>query len=234
MITVSDKNLKRFERMLGDMRDTSVKFAQRNTLNDIAFDARKNAVENIKKDFVNRNTFTQRQLRVERARYTGDSAELGHLQEYMEKQENSGKGAKYIPSPASAGQSNKARKRTKSIRKANYMNAIGRAYKVKKIAGSLKEQNISYLKQAKEAGAKTVILNKGNGRGIGLYRVMGSKRKPKSRLLYTLLKANVPIKKHPWMQPAADKTMNQKAKNLYFNRLRQELKRLEAKARLTT
>lgn len=46
--------------------------ATRNTLNTVAFLSRKNSISNINQNFIIRNTFTQRQIQVERVKENRD------------------------------------------------------------------------------------------------------------------------------------------------------------------
>jgi len=228
MITVDMAQAKKLEKILGQVRDRSVPFAQRNALNDTAFEARKQSVAGVRSDFVNRNTWTERSIRVERARTHRDSAVLGSTEGYMAKQEFGGKGKAYVPTPAAAGESNTARVRRRPVRQTNWINRIKvakRRYQGLKGRGMTQAQaNIIALSDAKARGIKHVIMHKGRGR-LGLYQVMGTKRKPRSRLLYSLRPGAVTIKPKPWLIPVALQVQQKLGPNFYFSRLRQELRR---------
>lgn len=222
-IDIDLSQAKRLERILAGIRQRSVGFAIKNTLNDLAFSARRNIIAKIDHDFVNRNTWTKRSIKVERARYTGEFSEVGSTEKYMAKQEFGGTGEKYVANPNASGENSRARVRRKPIRQSNWINKLTTA-RVKRTDGNLREKNISSLKQAKEQGQKYVILDRGGGRR-GLYRVLGTKKAPRSKLLYTLRNAPVKIKKHATIGPVAEETQRKEVGTMYFLRLRQELAR---------
>jgi len=228
MITVDMKQAKKLEKLLGQVRDKSIPYAQRNAINDTAFEARKQSVSGVRSEFVNRNTWTAKSIRVDRARTPRDSAVLGSTEDYMAKQEFGGKGKAYVPAPAAAGESNSARVRRRPVRQANWINRIQvakRRYQDLKGRGMTQAQaNIIALSEAKAKGLKHVIMHKGRGR-LGLYQVMGTKRKPRSRLLYSLRSGAVTIKPKPWLIPTALHVQEKMAPTFYFARLRQELRR---------
>ena len=224
MITVDMAQAKKLEKILGQVRDKSVPFAQRNALNDTAFEGRKQSVAGVRSDFVNRNTWTERSIRVERARTPRDSAVLGSTEGYMAKQEFGGKGKAYVPAPAAAGESNTSRVRRRPVRQTNWINRIKVAKKRYGGAASQAQANVIALSEAKARGFKHVIMHKGRGR-LGLYQVMGTKRKPRSRLLYSLRSGAVTIKPKPWLIPVALQVQQKSAPSFYFARLRQELSR---------
>lgn len=214
---------KRLERILAGIRQRSVGFAIRNTLNDLAFVARRNLVEKIDHDFVNRNTWTKRSIRVERARYTGDHSEVGSTEEYMAKQEFGGRGEKYIATGNASGEGGRVRVRERAVRAANRINKLQSA-KLPPIPGTKRRQGYVHLLMAHRRGMKYVVLENEQGQR-GLYRVLGTKQKPKSKLLYMLRKSPVEIKRHQWLQPTTERVQREQVGTLYFVRLRQELAR---------
>lgn len=224
MITVDMTQAKKLEKILGQVRDKSVPYAQRNALNDTAFEARKQSVAGVRSDFVNRNTWTARSIRVDRARTPRDSAVLGSTEEYMAKQEFGGKGKAYVPSPNASGESSHARVRRRPVRQTNWINRIKVAKQRYGGEANQAQANIVALSEAKSHGIRHVIMHKGRGR-LGLYQVMGTKRKPRSRLLYSLRSGAVTIKPKPWLIPTALQVQQKTAPTFYFARLRQELAR---------
>lgn len=93
--TIVLKGIKSFEKVVEDVKKTQLKAAV-NTVNRVAFTARKNAISNIEKNFTLRNTFTTRNIIVTPAQksarlddiraYTGATEKA----EYMARQETGG------------------------------------------------------------------------------------------------------------------------------------------------
>lgn len=222
-ISIDMSQAKRLERILENVRDRAIGFAVKNTLNDLAFEARRNLVQKIDKDFVNRNTWTKRSIRVTRANYVGAGAEVGSIEKYMAKQEFGGKGEKYIATGNASGEGGRVKVRQRAVRQANWINKLQSA-KLPPISGTPRRQGYVHLLMAHRRGLKYVVLENEEGQK-GLYRVLGTKKKPRSKLLYMLERNRVPIKKHEWLKPTTQQTQKDKASTFYFIRLRQELNR---------
>ena len=214
---------KKLERILADMRAKAVPFAQRNTINDMAFDASRQAKAGIKSQFVNRSTWTQRSIRVERARTTSDYAEVGSTEAYMLKQERGGTGEKYNPTGNTTGESPRVRVRRKAVRPSMWINKLN-ATRGRGRFQTRAQANVAALKEAKASGQRFVVMDRGGGRR-GLYRVLGTKKKPKSRLLYRLRNTPNVIKPKPWLAPATQQAQG-KGPSYYFANMRKEIRRL--------
>lgn len=222
-IDIDLSQAKRLERILAGIRQRSVGFAIKNTLNDLAFLARRNLVDKIDHDFTNRNTWTKRSIRVERARYTGDFSEVGSTEDYMSKQEFGGRGEKYIATGNASGEGGRVKVRQRAVRASNWINKLS-ARKFPEVSGSRQRKRVAALHMAKRENQKYVVLENDQG-DRGLYRVLGTKKRPKSKLLYMLRKSPVQIKKHQWLQPTTERVQREQVGTLYFLRLRQELAR---------
>lgn len=223
MINVNLEQARRLERILAGIRTRSVDFALKNTMNDLAFAARRNVIEKIDHDFVNRNTWTKRSIRVERARYVGQGAELGSTEDYMAKQEMGGRGEKYIATGNASGEGGRVRVRQRAVRANNWINKLG-VRTFPEVSGSRQRKRTATLHMARRENQKYVVLENDEGQR-GLYRVLGTKKRPKTKLIYMLRKSPVQIKKHKWLQPTSERTQREQVASLYFARLRQELAR---------
>lgn len=232
MISVDMKQAKRLEKVLGDIRSRAVPFAQRNTINDMAFDAMRGARNNVRSDFINRNTWTARTISTNKARRPGDYAEVGSSESYMKKQELGGTGEKYEPTGNATGESPRVSPRRRVVRRSNWINTLqvhrskfsifkGKRGKI----SNRRESNIAALKDAKESGMRHVILDRGYGR-VGIYRVMGTRKKPKSKLLYRIRRHANKIKKDPWLEPASS-VASKMGPTYYFAQMRKELARIK-------
>lgn len=200
MYRLNVKGSREFEASLLVMRRKAWPHATRDAVNESAFVGRKLWVKEVKDSFVNRNPFTVRSLRVEKARGTlivEQHAVLGSVADYMDEQEDGetktsrGKGVA-IPTAAAAGQ--QGRVRTKVIQRRYALKAIQLHQAV---SGSRERKNAAAIAQAVRGGRRVAFLDKGDRRGI--VRVMGSKKKPRVRVLYDL--------SHPSVRRAAEPTL---------------------------
>lgn len=227
MIEIDLKRVGVLQNKLKDLNAKGIPFAQRNTINDMAFKTQQTARETIKRDFVSRNTWTARSVRVDRAKGAGDSAVVGSTERYMAEQEHGHRGGPtHIPRPAAAGQSNKSKVRTKVVRKNNRINALNAyasaAKRLNSKAGQ-KAKNMATVKEAKAEGRKYVLQIRGAKKAI--YQVFGTKRKPRTRMIQDLSRKVRVVPKHPWLAPSS-RAVQQTAPRLYAMRLREQLARL--------
>lgn len=194
-------------------------FAQRNTVNALAFETNKQARENIKKKFTLRNKFTERSILVERARRTGDAAIVGSTQEYMLSQEFGGRTKD--PTIATAYSAGQTGARTKMPRKANKMRNIklpGQRVK----AYSKRQRNMMAVKAAKANGDKFVFIDTGRKKFIA--RVVGTKRKPQIKMVQDMSRRTTPIPRTPWLEPATDRAVR-KREAMWRDAMRYQLRR---------
>tara|TARA_R100000541_G_C1896282_1_gene83896 strand:- start:99 stop:779 length:681 start_codon:yes stop_codon:yes gene_type:complete len=224
MIEFDTRELHRLEENLRRLNAKGVHFAERNTINDQAFATQTEARAAIRSEFVNRNRWTERSVQVDRARSLSDSAEVGSTERYMAHQEfgHTKMENTHIATPAASGESPRARTRRRPVRRANRMTSI--TLKRQQRAGmSRKQQNIVAVKEAKETGRKFVFLQRGQERGI--YKVFGTKRKPKTRKIQDLSRRVAVIPRNPWLMPSTT-TVVAASHRFYFKHLQQQLDRL--------
>ena len=90
MISINDKELKRYERDLKTFASRAYPFATRQTVNAAAFKAQGFARENVSRDMVERNRFTRQSVQVDKAgtlNVRRQAARVGSIAPYMELQE---------------------------------------------------------------------------------------------------------------------------------------------------
>lgn len=189
---------------LKTFRARALPFAIRNSLNRSAFHAREEWQSEIRNSFVNRNQYTERSIRVERAEGrdpSGMVARVGSITTYLGDQERGavvrGRGKhKPIPSAVAAGQAPGA-KRTKLVRAANKLSAlqVQRAPKGR----DRKQRNAIALSMAKRRGQRAVLLERPSG-GKAIYKLMGGRKKVRTRLLWDLSRSSVTVKPEPTLQ----------------------------------
>ncbi|BAV81102.1 hypothetical protein [Vibrio phage CKB-S1] len=225
MFEIDSKQLKQMADRLEAVADKGVMFAQRNTVNDYAFRTAATAKQNIRDEFINRNTWTQRSVKVDRATRFADGSEVGSTEGYMRDQELGARTPKplNVPTPAASGESVRADKRLRPVRKANRMANISLKRRSRRMGGlTRKQQNIASVRQAADEGRKYVYLDRGRKKGI--FRLYGGKRRPRVRLVQDLSRNVRVVPKHPWLAPASDDTMKH-AGPMYYHRLAQQLRR---------
>lgn len=204
-LSVDVRQLQKLERHLQTYASKALPYAVRNGLNAQAFEARKEWVGQLGKDFTLRNTFTARSIRVVKstARRTISSMEsrVGSGLAYMAQQESGftrskrGKHGVPIPTTGASGQA-KGGKRTRSIRRKNYLTNLSVAARVG--GGRQRRNAVAIVMAAKTGGVAYLDL----GRRKGLFRVEGRKKGMSIRMLYDLSKASTTTKAHPTMHRA--------------------------------
>ena len=232
MFKINDDKIKQFEADLDRMNHKAIPFATRNTVNTSAFRAQAIAREGVKSDMTLRNRFTVQSIQVEQTRslhITRQAATVGSTAGYMEDQEfgsiktKKGKEGVPIATSYSAGQGQGVQPRTRLPRKGNKLASI-QLRKRQKGKGSRKSVNAAIIKGAAASGHKFVFLDLGRTKGI--FRVVGSKRKPKIRMVHDMSRTSVVIPRNPWLSPAVDKT-RPLVPEIYRDSLLFQLKRLK-------
>jgi hypothetical protein len=219
MMTINTDQVERLRRNLGDMQ---IRYAERNTLNGQAFETQKNARATVQRGMVNRNDWTRRSIRVETAQSLRDSAMTGSTERYMAHQEFG-----YVDSvhtsmatPAASGEAPRSRVRRRPVRRKNRMSAINLGARVTGMSRA--QRNIVALKQAKEDGRKFVFLDRGRTKGI--YRVMGTVRKPKSRMVQNLSRTVAITPRNPWLRPSS--VTPERTRAIFFEQMRRQVRHL--------
>ena len=206
----------------------AIQFAERNTINDMAFATRRNAIGIIRDKMVLRNKWTEGSIRVKMARRTSDPASVGSFQDYMRDQEFGGttvrKGQKgvAIPTAYSSGGGQTAIPRRRLPRAHNKLSRIKLRNNGRK--GATKAQrNLIAVRQAIKSGRREVYMDTGRSQFIA--RVTGGKRSPRVRMLYNLTRRSTPIPKNPWLTPATNRAVRGR-EDFYAKHMRLQMKRL--------
>lgn len=210
MLDVDQKQVKEYEQDLKTFARSAFPHATKATLNKAAFETQKRSRMNIRWNMTTRNRFTEQSVQVEMAKgMTVDSqkAVVGSTADYLYDQEFGatvrGKGAsKAIPTAYSAGQADGTRPRSKLPRKPNQMQSI--QLKRRAAGQNVWQRNRIAIQLAAESGSKFVYLEMGRSKGI--FRVLGGKRKPRIRMVWSLSRRSVVVPKNPWLGPATDDT----------------------------
>lgn len=206
MIDVDLSEFERFERALRLFASKGVPHAARQGLNDGAFILRREWQEQIRKAFTLRNQYTERGVRVDKARGTNLrqlEAEVGHIAPYMAIQETGGvdkADRKYKPiATRHARRGGSDEKQVKAGARLGRINV----YRNKVSGGGRRRRNIAAMRAAKKRGEKHVLLGRRRG-GVGMFRLMGTMKKLRTKMLYDLSRRSVQIKPEPTLQRALE------------------------------
>lgn len=231
MIKIDVKDLKKMEADLKNFASRALPFATKNTVNQAAFTAMREAKQGVREDMTTRNRFTEQSIRVKQTKtlaISRQAATVGSVADYMEDQEfgatktKTGKEGVAIPTSYSAGQGRGVKPRTRLPRKPNKMENI-RLKQRSKGGVSRKQHNLVAIKGAAAGGNKYVFLDLGRRKGI--FRVNGGKKNPKIQMVHDLTSQAVTIPRNPWLKPAVDRT-KPKISEIYKDSLRFQLRRL--------
>lgn len=210
MISIEVEGAEKARDDLEKARKTALPYAMRDTVNTAAFQLRREWGHKISETFTTRNTYTAgRALVVEKASGTDASkmfAVVGSEADYQGKQEKGFThkgGGKHlpIPGPSAAGQQ-PGQKRTRVVRSVNRLRAV-KATQSPKSGQTRAQRNAIALAIAKRKGIKYAVLVRPSG-GRAIFRVMGSKKKPRTRLVWDLSKGSARVKPHPTLGPSLD------------------------------
>ena len=233
MFSIENDQIKKLEADLKQFRNRAFPFATRKTLNDVGFAQKRIIQADLNDKFILRNNYTRQSIRVDRAQTLSvarQSTIVGSVASYMDEQEfgglkrKSGKHGVAIPTSYSAGQAMGAKPRTRRISKRNLLRNVKLSSRRKR-GVSKQQHNLIKIREAKSKGEKFVYLElQGGGRRRGIFRVLGSKRKPKIKMLYDLSKNSVEIPKDPTFQPAFEEAKRM-LPAFYADALRFQLRR---------
>lgn len=206
----------------------AVQFAERNTINDMAWETRRNSIENVRNQMTLRNRWTEGSIRVQAARRFEDAARIGSFQDYMKDQEFGStrvrKGRKGVPIPTAyasgEGQSSIPRKRLPRARnKLARLNLRNLSVQ----GGNKRQRNVIKVRQAIKSGRREIYMDTGRRQFIA--RVTGGKRQARVRVLYDLTRGATPIPRNPWLLPATDQAVL-KREVFYKKNMKAQMKRL--------
>jgi hypothetical protein len=209
-VNVSLVGLDAMQRELETIAKRSVPFAARETVNSLAFEGRAAWQDEMRQALTLRNRFTERRALVDRARtlrMSAMEARLGHTEDYMRllehgKPEKASKRFRAIPTEAAAGQAKGSLSggRKKAVRPSAIITRLGSLKVRGASARSRKANNARAVQGAIRTGRRLALLDLGRGKGI--YRIMGGKRRPKIVKLYDLSRRRTPVPRTPTLERA--------------------------------
>lgn len=177
---------------------------RRNTLNDMARDAQKNAKKFVGKEFVNRNKWTINSIKHRRASNSLSSVSMiGSTQKYMADQEFGNASLKVDHIPTEKARKKKSRREV--VRAPNKMNKLGSATRrANGIVAVRKQIRAARIRNDKSVMKFNFMGKKGRVRG--LFKFVGAKKKTIT-MVQDLRKSHVTIKRKPWLEPSTRKTL---------------------------
>jgi hypothetical protein len=213
-LSVQIEGVDSMQRQLETVAKRAVPFAARETINTLAFEGRKIWQGEMRDALTLRNKWTERRALVERARglrMSSMEATLGHSEPYMAlledgKSERAAKRFRPIPTEHAAGQAKGSLSggRKRAVRAANIITKLG-SLKFKRSGRGRKADNARAVQTAIKTGGRLALLDLGRRKGI--YRVMGSKRRPTIRKLYDLTRKVTPMPKVPTLARTLERVL---------------------------
>lgn len=239
MLDIDLTEIRKLERDLTKLYERALPFANRNFINDAAFDIRREAIKEIKEKLTLRNRWTAKSIQVERSRSLNlrkQDAAVGSTEEYMLDTEfgatERATGSKGITLATgwSAGQKGQ-QPRTRLPRKANAMRNIKLENKRAKGANR-KQKNFLLVQQAVQTGSRYIFMDLGRRKGI--FKVLGGRKAKEARegkiagarikMVHDMTKKSVTIPATPWLTPATDR-VTPKFPEMYKKRLIGQIRR---------
>lgn len=204
-VKADTRELKRFQKDLIQLNRKGIPYAVKNSLNSLAFDARSEWQEGLRREFTLRNKFTESSIRVEKARgldMRSMESRVGSIAPYMENQEEGGerrKGGKYGP-PIPTNDARTGKSPKKLVARPNKMSRINLAAKGLSKFKTKRQKIAVAASMAKRGGSKYAMIPLKNSEGI--YKLSGGKRKLRMRMVWSMAKRSVFVPPNPTMKPA--------------------------------
>jgi hypothetical protein len=201
------------ERSLQSMTTRLIPRAARDTVNSLAFATREAWQDEMRQALTLRNQFTTRRALVERAttlRISAMTATVGHTEPYMAlleegKPEPAAKRFRPIPTEVAAGQAQGSLRggRKTRVRPGNVITRLGSLAVRGAQQRGRKANNARAIRGAIRSGKRLALLDLGRGKGI--YRVKGSRKRAKLVKLYDLSRRATPKPRIPTLERAVER-----------------------------
>ena len=213
MFSVDLSDVKRMEKRLALWNRKAFPFAVREVLNGLGFGAQRIGRKQIGRKMIERNKWTSASVQVDKVamgslRISEMEARTGSVEAYMQRQEmgganepKEGRDAVRIPTSVSSGEGENAVPRLKAVRKPNRMAQI-QLRKSRKKGANRRQKNLIAVKQAAKDKKPFAFLKMGKRKGI--FKITGSPRNPRVKLLHDLSKSSTPVPRNPWLRPASN------------------------------
>ena len=242
VFSVKDGDVKDLESKLKKIKDKAIPFAVKNTLNGLAFEARKSSISEIKQSMMLRNAWTIKSIRVDKAQSLNISrmeSIVGSTADYMEKQEfghtevKKGESGVPLATTTASGEGKGARPRKRLPRRANQLSQIN-LRRGRRSPKNNKQALLFKVQDGIRTGQRKFYHDFGGGKKKGIFRVKGGTKRfkrgwPKGAsidMLYDMTETTVKIPKNPWLQPATRDAVKMRDE-IYGRSLRFQLDRIK-------
>ncbi len=208
--SVTLRGLKEMMRELDAISRRYVPAAARDTLNTLAWGTRTEWQHEMGKRLTLRNTFTQRRVLVEPCRTLYMKrmvARVGHTEPYVGwleegEPERAAKRFRAVPTEVAAGQAPGSLRggRKRAVRPSAVITRLGDLAVKGGQHRSRKANNARAIRGAIRSGRRLALLDLGRGKGI--YRVMGRRKRLRIVKLYDVSRRMTPVPRTPTLEPA--------------------------------
>lgn len=230
-VYVDTRDFKKLHDHLERFKKKALPYAARDALNGCAFELRKEWQSQIRTTFTNRNNFTERSIRVEKASGTNlktMQSRTGSVAAYMGDQEEGGtvKGRgkhKAIPAPTAGGGKPGGGARPRLVSSRFRLSSVS-VQQPSLARYGRRRQNAVVLAIAIRKHERFALLNRAKGKGRGIFEVKGLKRKAKTKLIWNVSKGSVHVKPEPTMQRATNAS-GYRFERVIYNALLTQLRR---------
>jgi len=201
--------------------------AVKNTLNIAAGLTRRNAVANVKKDFILRNSWTVRNIQFEKVNTNkikkmesrvGATSRAG----YMADQESGGQRKRSSTGNTSIGQkyARQGQSKNRPVSKSKYISRVGKKIVKGKMSKNYTSHKARFVAVMAKAYQKKLFIK----RGQNIYRVAnftasGGRVRAQLQHIYNIVEKNIYLAPEPWLKPATVKPARD-IFNIYKSQLR--------------
>jgi len=230
MITMDDRDLKRFKRDLLEFKSRAYPFATKATINDAAKSARLAAKRNIRKRMTLRNKRTLQGVRVNFAkglRVNRQESAVGSVDPWMEDQEfgstrvSRGRQGRPVTTSQGSGEGDTARPRRKVARPMHSLRKIALSKRRRGGRRGGRRRALIAVKQAQKHGDKHIFLDLGGPKkATGIFKVT----KRGIKLVQAMGQKSHVVPANPWLKPAVDEIVPHMPA-IYRRALKQQLQR---------
>ena len=234
--SITLRGIDEMQRELEQIAKRSVPFAARETVNKLAFEGRTAWQDEMRQSLTLRNRFTERRALVLPARtlrMSAMEATLGHTEPYMAlleegRPEKASKRFRPVPTEVAAGQAkgSLAGGRKRAVRPKAIITRLGSLAVKGAKARSRKANNARAVQGAIRSGRRLALLDLGRGKGI--YRVMGGRRRARVVKLYDLSRRSTPMPRIPTLERALARALA-KGEGIAYAALERQLARVKGK-----
>lgn len=206
-IHFDDREFRKLAKRLHTAAPKALQYTARDALNTAAFEARKAWQSEMQATFTLRNRWTVGSIRVEKARGLNlrtMQSRVGSALDYLETQEFGGE----IRGRGNQGYrypTKRAKPPGRVVRQRFRMARIQLTHPDLSQHASTRQKIAVAARKVRASGVKFAFLEV-SGTIRGMYQLMGSKRRPKMRLLWDMTRGSVQIPKHATLEPAVERT----------------------------